>query len=125
LMWLYLCIVKKKLSSCGCIARTATKEFACWRCQRAGRRTMFRSAHEVPQRSGAHRMEEIAMYPATPVGVMPAALSIADACRYVGCGKTKLYSLLRTGQLVGRKLGRRTLVLTASLDSLLAALPSK
>lgn len=65
------------------------------------------------------------MHAATPAGISPAMLSISDACKYAGCGQTKLRELIREGQLAACKLGRRTLVSKNSLDELLANLPRK
>lgn len=53
----------------------------------------------------------------------PLAISIADAAAHIGIGRTKLYALIAEGQLTARKLGGRTLVLRADLDSFLNKLP--
>jgi excisionase family DNA binding protein len=52
------------------------------------------------------------------------ALSVAEACRALGIGRTSLYALLRAGQLEARKVGRRTLIPAESLRSLLTSLPT-
>jgi len=56
--------------------------------------------------------------------VEPAGLSVAEACRYLSVGQTTLYALLKDQKLASRKLGRRRIILKASLDRLLATLPS-
>jgi excisionase family DNA binding protein len=45
-------------------------------------------------------------------------MSIDDACRYIGLKRTKMYQMIKNGQVRAIKLGRRTLVTTASLDDL-------
>jgi excisionase family DNA binding protein len=47
-----------------------------------------------------------------------ACMSVDDACRYIGLKRTKMYQMIKQGQVRAIKLGRRTLVTTASLDSL-------
>jgi excisionase family DNA binding protein len=51
----------------------------------------------------------------------PLTLTIADARRALGIGNTKLYQLIKTGQLDTIRLGRRRLVRTASLHRLIDA----
>ncbi len=48
----------------------------------------------------------------------PIALSIADAVKVSGLGKTTLYSAISDGRLETRKVGRKRLVLTSSLRRL-------
>lgn len=48
----------------------------------------------------------------------PISLSINDAARAIGIGRTKLYDLINTGALKTVRLGRRTLVSTASIEAL-------
>ncbi len=55
--------------------------------------------------------------------VTPFAVSIADAVRMVGLGRTSLYAAIASGKLKTRKSGRRTLVETAALREFLDALP--
>ena len=50
-------------------------------------------------------------------------LTISEAVRITGIGRTKLYALLQTGQIVAVKLGSRTLVRGESLRTFIAALP--
>ena len=52
------------------------------------------------------------------------ALSIADACKMAGVGRTTIYEAIAEGRLKARKLGRRTLILRDDLPTqFLAALP--
>lgn len=48
----------------------------------------------------------------------PLAYTIHDACRVSSIGRTKLYALVKEGRLEVRKIGRRTVVLAASLHRL-------
>ncbi len=43
--------------------------------------------------------------------------SVAEACSALGCGRSKLYDLIGTHQIAVVKLGRRTLIPIASLES--------
>lgn len=45
----------------------------------------------------------------------PIALSIAEAVKASGLGKTTLYDAMADGRLENRKVGRKRLILTASL----------
>lgn len=47
------------------------------------------------------------------------SVSINDAARAIGIGRTKLYALISSGDLDVIKIGRRTLVKTASIRTLL------
>ncbi len=47
------------------------------------------------------------------------AVSINDAARALGLGRTSIYSLINDGKLEARKLGRRTLVTTESIRALI------
>lgn len=51
------------------------------------------------------------------------ALSISQVCRVANVGRTRVYELLRSGDLPARKLGKRTLVLKSDLEKWLASLP--
>ncbi len=53
----------------------------------------------------------------------PYAVSIADAVKIVGLGRTSLYAAIAAGKLKTRKSGRRTLVETAALRQFLEELP--
>lgn len=43
------------------------------------------------------------------------AVSVNEAARILGIGRTSLYSMIRNGRVEALKLGRRTLIKTASL----------
>lgn len=51
------------------------------------------------------------------------AYSVEDAAEISDCGRTAVYEAIRTGGLVARKLGRRTLILRADLQDWLERLP--
>ncbi len=50
-------------------------------------------------------------------------LSITEACRIAGIGRTKIYEAIAGGCLKARKLGKRTIVLRSDLNSFLTGLP--
>lgn len=50
-------------------------------------------------------------------------LSILEACRVAGIGRTKIYEAIADGSLKARKFGKRTIILRADLQSFLTALP--
>ena len=56
--------------------------------------------------------------------IVPFAVSIAEASRMVGLGRTSLYKSIADGRLKTRKSGRRTLVETGALRDFIEALPS-
>ena len=58
-----------------------------------------------------------------PSAALPAAFDIRGACAYAAVNRTALYAAFTDGRLSPRKLGRRTLVMRADLDAMLAALP--
>ncbi len=47
------------------------------------------------------------------------AVSVNDAARALGLGRTSIYALINDGRLEARKLGRRTLVTTLSIRALI------
>lgn len=47
------------------------------------------------------------------------AVSVNDAARALGLGRTSIYALINDGRLEARKLGRRTLVTTQSIRALI------
>jgi excisionase family DNA binding protein len=51
------------------------------------------------------------------------AFTIAEAVVSTGIGRTKLYALIKEGQLETRKIGSRTLIPAPSLRSLVDGLP--
>lgn len=53
----------------------------------------------------------------------PISLTIDEACKQTGIGRTKLYELLRSGEIKRRKLGQRTLILSDELKAYVTALP--
>lgn len=57
-------------------------------------------------------------------GGLPALLTVHEARRQLGCGRSVLYGLIASGQLDARKLGRRTLVTGPSIERLVAGLPA-
>ena len=52
-------------------------------------------------------------------------LSIAEATRIIGIGRSTLYTVIKEGRLPVRKLGKRTLILRADLERFIATLPIK
>jgi excisionase family DNA binding protein len=50
-------------------------------------------------------------------------LSPAEAARYLGIGKTKLYGELNSGRLKAKRAGGQTLIERTELDRWIAALP--
>jgi excisionase family DNA binding protein len=52
------------------------------------------------------------------------ALTVADATRMSGLGRSTLYEAIGRGELEARKAGNRTLILAASLRAFLANLPA-
>ncbi len=55
----------------------------------------------------------------------PINLSIIDAARTLGVGRSKLYELINAGQLETVKLGTRTLVRVASIRAFSDSLSSR
>lgn len=51
------------------------------------------------------------------------AHSIDGACEAADVGRTSVYEAIRSGDLVARKLGRRTIILDDDLRAWLASLP--
>ena len=52
------------------------------------------------------------------------AMSVSDAVRISGLGRTVLYELIGAGKIEARKAGNRTLIPTDSLRAYLASLPA-
>lgn len=48
--------------------------------------------------------------------ISPLAVSVGEAARLVGCGRSKLYELIREGRIRTLKIGRRTLVPVTALQ---------
>jgi excisionase family DNA binding protein len=55
--------------------------------------------------------------------LQPEGLSIVEACRIAGIGRTKIYEAIAAGSLKARKFGKRTLILRTDLQSFLSGLP--
>ncbi len=53
----------------------------------------------------------------------PKMLSILDAARSLGIGRSTLYMIIKDGRLPARKLGRRTLIHREDLDLFVSTLP--
>ena len=53
----------------------------------------------------------------------PILLSISDACRALGIGRSKLYELIGNGELTIRKCGKKSLILRRDVASLAERLP--
>ena len=51
----------------------------------------------------------------------PLAYSIQEACRISSIGRTRMYELCKTNQIVAIKIGRRTLIDAESLKRLVTA----
>ncbi|MEO9469213.1 helix-turn-helix domain-containing protein [Parasphingorhabdus sp.] len=49
----------------------------------------------------------------------PATMTIQMACEYTGLSSSMIYNLINAQRLETRKVGRRTLIVTASIDALL------
>jgi excisionase family DNA binding protein len=49
----------------------------------------------------------------------PIAISVEEARKSLGIGRTKLYELVGQGRLKALKIGRRTLILVASIHALI------
>ena len=52
-----------------------------------------------------------------------AAFSVTEVCAQTGLGRDTVYNAIRSGKLVARKLGRRTLITEKDLHRFLANLP--
>ena len=55
--------------------------------------------------------------------LMPLAVSIPEACRISGVGRTKLYQAIADGHVHAVKAGTRTLIILGSLTAYINALP--
>ncbi len=52
------------------------------------------------------------------------AHTIPTCCRISGLGRTSIYEAIKSGALVARKCGRRTLILARDLEDFLNRLPT-
>jgi excisionase family DNA binding protein len=55
---------------------------------------------------------------------LPAALTVLDAARIACVGRSTIYDELAAGRLVAKKIGRRTIITAAALQSWLDTLPA-
>lgn len=55
--------------------------------------------------------------------IQPEGLSIVEACRITGLGRTSVYEAISDGHLTARKFGKRTIILRDDLRRFLSALP--
>lgn len=53
----------------------------------------------------------------------PIAVTIPEAVRLTGIGRSKLYELFRRGDLKPRKAGKRTLLIRTELEEYISSLP--
>lgn len=53
---------------------------------------------------------------ATPTNIPPISVSVPEAGRIIGVGRTKIGELIRNGDLKPVKLGRRTLLRVSDLE---------
>ncbi|MBB5373785.1 helix-turn-helix domain-containing protein [Acidocella aromatica] len=53
----------------------------------------------------------------------PVAISVNSAAKALGIGRSSIYALIKGGQLEAIKIGRRTLLTTASIKRLVQAAP--
>lgn len=55
---------------------------------------------------------------------LPLAVSIADAAKLSGLGRSSIYNAINSGALKVRKAGRRSIIATADLNAWIDAMPS-
>lgn len=53
------------------------------------------------------------------------AVTLREASRITGLSRSTLYKLFNQGKLTPRKVGKRTLILTAELDKFVNSLPAR
>jgi hypothetical protein len=53
-------------------------------------------------------------------GIKPLAVPVKTACQLVGLGNTSMWALIKAGRVKTVSIGRRRLVIYASLESLLS-----
>jgi excisionase family DNA binding protein len=53
----------------------------------------------------------------------PITMTVRQAVKTTGISRTRIYAALRAGDLSARKIGKRTLIAYADLESFLARLP--
>lgn len=57
------------------------------------------------------------------IHTQPIAVTIPEAVRLTGIGRSKLYELFRRGDLKPRKAGKRTLLIRTELEEYISSLP--
>ena len=57
--------------------------------------------------------------------IKPMVVGTTKACFLLGCGKTKLFALLKTGQIQAVRFGGRTMIPTAELERFASMLPRR
>jgi excisionase family DNA binding protein len=55
---------------------------------------------------------------------MAIAYSVAEVCKEINIGRTSVYAAIRAGELMARKVRRRTLILHDDLVAFLKSLPA-
>ena len=55
-----------------------------------------------------------------PESAKPLAVPVRTACKLIGVSNTTMWALIKTGRVKSVNIGRRRLVICASLESLLA-----
>jgi excisionase family DNA binding protein len=53
------------------------------------------------------------------------ALGVAEAAKAAGVGRTTIFEAIRKGEIVARKVGRRTIIAVDDLDAWLDSLPRR
>lgn len=76
------------------------------------------SSHLVLKQIGAS-MRGTPFPSSSPLSIEPISMRIPDACRFTGISRSTLYLLIARGEIEIVKMGAATLVLTASLRSLI------
>jgi len=57
---------------------------------------------------------------AAPEAPRPLAVTVKAACKFIGVGRTTMWGLIKSGRVETARIGRRRVVLFASLEALLA-----
>jgi excisionase family DNA binding protein len=59
-----------------------------------------------------------------PIPIKPISVTVNDAVKASGLSRSTLYKALQSGDLTARKVGKRTLILFASLERFIADQPT-